>query len=175
MVYIDGDGIKFNYEASDSEGQLMGYEGCTITGEAAGDIIDNNGNIASKTPGWYLLYIQTELDKRDILYTVNVLRPNVWLIGDVMGPDWSEENPAGLFTVPTTADGEFVSPAFIGAGEIRAYVKLPGTEWWKSEFIINKEKGKVDYRGLGGDQYRVSATVGQKFYINFSTEDARVE
>lgn len=103
------------------------------------------------------------------------MRPNVWLIGDVMGPDWSEENPAGLFTVPTTADGEFVSPAFIGAGEIRAYVKLPGTEWWKSEFIINKEKGKVDYRGLGGDQYRVSATVGQKFYINFSTEDARVE
>ena len=175
LVYIDGDGIKFNYEASDSEGQLMGYEGCTITGEAAGDIIDNNGNIASKTPGWYLLYIQTELDKRDILYTVNVLRPNVWLIGDVMGPDWGEENPAGLFTVPTTADGEFVSPAFIGAGEIRAYVKLPGTDWWKSEFIINKEKGKVDYRGLGGDQYRVSATVGQKFYINFSTEDARVE
>ena len=52
---------------------------------------------------------------------------------------------------------------------------MPGTEWWKSEFIINKEKGKVDYRGLGGDQYRVSATVGQKFYINFSTEDARVE
>ena len=175
LVWIDGDGIKFNYEASDSEGQLMGYEGCTITGEAAGDIIDNNGNIASNNPGWYLLYIQTELDKRDIIYTVNVLKPHVWLIGDVMGQVWDEENPDALFTVPTTADGEFVSPAFLGAGDIRAYVKLPGTEWWKSEFIINKEKGKVDYRGLGGDQYRVSATVGQKFYINFSNENARVE
>ena len=153
----------------------MGYEGCTITGEAADDIIDNNGNIASKNPGWYLLYIQTELDKRDILYTVNVLEPKVWLIGGTLGGSWDELNPAGLFTVPTTADGEFVSPAFLTDGEIRAYVKLPGTEWWKAELIINKEKGKIDYRGTGADQYRVSATAGQKFYINFSNENARIE
>ena len=176
LVYIDADGIKFNSEASDTEGQLVGYDECyAITGEKADDIINNNGNIASKHPGWYLLYIQTELDKRDIHYTVNVLEPNVWLIGGTLNGSWNELNPDGLFSVPTTPDGEFVSPAFLSDGEIRAYVKLPGTEWWKAEFIINKEKGKIDYRGLGGDQYRVSASAGQRFYINFSTEKARVE
>lgn len=175
MVWIDEDGIKFNSEASDTEGQLIGYEEVkNFKGEKAGDIINNNGNIASKTPGWYLLYIQTELDKRDILYTVNVLEPKVWLIGDIINDaDWKVENPVGLFTIPTSKDGEFVSPAFLATKNIRAYVKLPEQDWWRSEFIITD--GKIDYRGTGGDQTRVTGAVGQKFYLNFLKETASVK
>ena len=175
MVWIDEDGIKFNSEASDTEGQLIGYEEVkNFKGEKAGDIIDNNGNIASKTPGWYLLYIQTELDKRDILYTVNVLEPKVWLIGDIIGDTaWKVENPVGLFTTPTSKDGEFVSPAFLATNNIRAYVKLPEQDWWKSEFII--ADGKIDYRGTGGDQTRVTGAAGQKLYLNFLKETASVK
>ncbi len=80
-------------------------------------------------------------------------------------------------TVPSTADGEFVSPAFVGAsGEdpyLRVYVKIDSYDWWRSEFIVSG--GKIVYRGNGGDQDRVTVSVGQKLYLNFTDETGRIE
>ena len=68
-------------------------------------------------------------------------------------------------------DADFVSPAFTGntpddAG-VRAYVKIPGNDWWHSEFMVLN--GEIAYRGKGGDQDRVAGKVGQKLYLNFYT------
>ena len=71
------------------------------------------------------------------------------------------------FDVPTTMDADFVSPAFKADGEIRAYVKVPGNDWWHSEFMVFN--GEIAYRGKGGDQERVAGRVGQKLYLNFAT------
>lgn len=84
-----------------------------------------------------------------------------------------------MFTVPTTADGDFVSPAFVAdipEGDdsgLRAYVKIPDNDWWHSEFMVFDKK--IVYRGEGGDQARVSCSTGQKLYLNFSNETGEIK
>ena len=90
---------------------------------------------------------------------------SVYLIGDTMGA-WDAKMEKAKFEVPATDDGEFVSPAFENAAEVRAYVDIPDTDWWKAEFMVFD--GKIVYRGNGPDQERVKAEAGQKLYLNFS-------
>ena len=70
------------------------------------------------------------------------------------------------FTVPTTEDGVFESPAFANDAELRMCVSIDNFDWWKTEFIIFD--GNIAYRGRGGDQDRVAVKAGQKAYLNFA-------
>ena len=131
---------------------------------------------------------------RNIVYDAQFNEPNVWLMGTITAKaDWSELEEGMKFEVPTTADGEFVSPAFVnntsGDGGTRCYVKVPGFDWWKSEFMIYGTADsdgyiKIEYRGMGGDQnaaepdgfgYRVPGKVGQRMYFNFTKEKGKIE
>lgn len=181
MVYIDGAGIKFN-TVKDWNGTEVGYAGIKIdaTGELSSEIIDANGNIASSNPGWYLMITTMEVKGRDVVHTVTFNRPNVYLMGPASPQSkWDELMADAVFTIPTTATGDFVSPAFsttipVGdASGLRAYVKVPGFDWWKSEFMLFN--GKIVYRGNGGDQDRVAATAGQRLHLNFNTETGKIE
>ncbi len=179
MVYIDGQGIKFNQERSWDENQI-GYAGITVAGDLANEIVESesDGNIASNKPGWYLMIVTCGVEGRNVTYNVEFNKPEVWLMGSCIGDtDWGELNPNALFTVPTTADGDFVSPAFTGVPAadqgVRAYVKIPGQDWWKSEFMVFDKK--LIYRGNGGDQERVPGAIGQKLYINFGTETGDIK
>ncbi len=53
------------------------------------------------------------------------------------------------------------------------YAKIPGYDWWKSEFMVFDKK--IKYRGNGGDQERVNATAGQKLYLNFTSETGEIK
>ena len=150
--------------------------------ELGDEIIDAGGNIASSKPGWYLMIVKAVLNGREITYDVTFNKPEVYLMGPVTeAGDWTVKEPWALFTVPTTADGEFVSPAFAhdGGGNdgTRAYVSIPGHEddWWHSEFIVGLSGDKISYRGKGGDQDRVNGLAGQKMYLNFSTDTGKIE
>lgn len=169
MVWIDEGGVKIN-TAKEWDGNEKGYSGITVAGDLAANISDNGGNICSTTPQWYLMVVTASVSGRDIKYTVEFNKPNVYLNGDVIG-GWDEEMEAALFTVPTEKDADFVSPAFIANTPdkegVRAYVKIPGNDWWHSEFIVLN--GEIAYRGKGGDQDRVAGKVGQKLYLNFAT------
>lgn len=172
LVYIDDSGIKLN-SAAERNGSEVGYAGITASGDCAGDIIEKDGNIASKTPGWYLVIVTTSVVNREIHYDVQFNKPTIWLIGPAAGStDYAEEAEGWLFTVPTTKDGDFVSPAFAGSvpggdGDgVRMYVKIPGHDWWHSEFVVLSDK--IAYRATGGDQARVAGSAGQKVYLNFS-------
>ena len=174
MVYIDGSGIKFNTNKSWDGGE-QGFAGLnSISGDKAGDIQDSgDGNIASANPGWYLMIITCSVAGRDIVYDVQFNEPNVWLMGTITAnADWSELEEGMKFEVPATADGEFVSPAFVnnssGDGGVRAYVKVPGFDWWKTEFMVFDKK--IVYRAMGGDQDRIEGFAGQKLYLNFGNE-----
>ena len=172
LVYIDDSGIKFN-SAAEWNGSEVGYAGITVSGDCKDDIIDNGGNIASKNPGWYLVIVTTSVVNREIHYDVQFNKPTIWLIGPAAGStDYAEEAEGWSFTVPTTKDGDFVSPAFAGSvpggdGDgVRMYVKIPGHDWWHSEFVVLSDK--IAYRATGGDQDRVAGSEGQKVYLNFS-------
>lgn len=172
LVYIDDSGIKFN-SAAEWNGSEAGYAGITVDGDCKDDIIDKDGNIASKNPGWYLVVVTTSVVNRAIHYNVQFNKPTIWLIGPAAGSDdFAEEAEGWSFTVPTTKDGEFVSPAFVGsvpAGTdkgVRMYVKIPGHDWWHSEFVTLD--GKIKYRATGGDQDRATGSVGQQVHLNFA-------
>lgn len=172
LVYIDDNGIKLN-SADKWNGSEAGYAGITVSGDCKDDIIDNGGNIASKNPGWYLVIVTTSVVNREIHYDVQFNKPTIWLIGPAAGStDYAEEAEGWSFTVPTTKDGDFVSPAFAGSvpggdGDgVRMYVKVPGHDWWHSEFVVLSDK--IEYRATGGDQARVAGSAGQKVYLNFS-------
>lgn len=172
LVYIDDSGIKLN-TATEWNNNEKGYAGITVSGDCAGDIIDKDGNIASKNPGWYLVIVTTSVVNREIHYDVQFNKPTIWLIGPAAGSsDYAQEAEGWSFTVPTTKDGEFVSPAFVGSvpggdGDgVRMYVKVPGHDWWHSEFVVLSDK--IEYRATGGDQARAAGSAGQKVYLNFS-------
>lgn len=181
LVYIDGKGIKFN-TAKAWDGNDIGFTKINIAAgsELGSEIINADGNIASKKPGWYLVVVESEVNGRNIVYNVTFNNPNVYLMGPVTASgSWTELQADALFTKPTTADGEFVSPAFStdvpgGSGDgIRVYAKVPGYDWWKSEFMLFE--GKIRYRGKGGDQDRVKGNAGQKLYLNFAKETGKIE
>lgn len=166
MVWIDEAGVKIN-TAKEWDGNEKGYSGITVAGDLADKISSNDdGNICSTTPQWYLMVVTASVSGRDIKYTVEFNEPNVYLIGDTFG-GWDELMADSKFDVPTTMDADFVSPSFKADGEIRAYVKVPGNDWWHSEFMVFN--GEIAYRGKGGDQERVAGKVGQKLYLNFAT------
>lgn len=169
LVWIDEGGVKIN-TAKDWDGNEKGYNGITVAGDLADKISDNGGNICSTTPQWYLMVVTASVSGRDIKYTVEFNKPNVYLIGDVIG-GWDEMMDDALFSVPTEKDADFVSPEFKANtpddGGVRAYVKVPGNDWWHSEFMVLN--GEIAYRGKGGDQDHVAGKVGQKLYLNFTT------
>ena len=173
LVYIDDSGIKLN-SADKWNGSEAGYAGITVSGDCKDDIIDNGGNIASKNPGWYLVIVTTSVVNREIHYDVQFNKPTILLTGPVAGnSDCKEDIAEGWpFTVPTTKDGDFVSPAFVGSvpggdGDgVRMYVKVPGHDWWHSEFVVLSDK--IEYRATGADQARVAGSAGQKVYLNFA-------
>ena len=179
MVFIDESGIKFN-TATAWDGGEKGFAGMSsVSGDLAGEIqASNDGNIASSKPGWYLMIVTCSVAGRDIVYDVQFNEPNVWLMGTVTPTGgWDELMDGCKFEVPATADGDFVSPAFANNAAddsgVRAYVKIPGFDWWKSEFMVFDKK--IVYRAAGGDQDRVGGAAGQRLYLNFTSETGEIK
>ena len=170
-----GDGIKFNTATAWDGNQFAVGENVTITG--AEYTTDGDGNLKLEgKAGWKLLQMTVEIEGRGYNYTLDILDPNVYVFGPATGGIWAADDN-WKFTVPTTPDGDFVSPALVadpnGGTELRLCVVLPNTDWWKSEFIFFD--GKIVYRADGGDQERVPYKVGEKVYLNFVTGDAKTE
>lgn len=138
---------------------------------ALAELSDSGGNLKVGKAGWYLIYVSVIGDAK----AVDFYTPNIYLTGDTSYNGWdSIATEEDLFTVPETADGEFVSPAFLKDGEVRICVHPKNDiDWWRTEFIILN--GKITYRGNGGDQNRVQGKTGQKAYLKFSDNTGRIE
>ncbi|MDR0938481.1 MAG: DUF5115 domain-containing protein [Mediterranea sp.] len=131
---------------------------------------NNGGNLKIGTAGWYIIHV-TSAESGN---TVEFYAPTVYLTGDCAVGGWTTQFGTGTeFAVPTEATGDFVSPAFVGAGDIRMCVVLPGIDWWKTEFIVLD--GQIAYRGDGGDQARVQGSAGQTISLNFGTGTGSVQ
>ena len=76
---------------------------------------DEGGNLKVGIAGWYLVYVSVIGDDKVIEFE----KPNVYLMGDTSYNGWDAQLvEQDLFTVPGTADGEFVSPAFLKDGAV---------------------------------------------------------
>ena len=157
IIYLH-EGEQFKFAPQAGWGDDFGGQ-ATIKDEAGANITVSGTNLVAGNAGWYLLYIHNGTER-----TFTVLEPNVYLIGETAG-EWNVAD-SHKFTVPTTEDGTFESPAFAKDAELRMCVSIEGFDWWKTEFIIFD--GNIAYRGRGGDQDRVAVKAGQKAYLNFA-------
>ncbi len=172
MEYFEaGNGMKVN-TATAWNGNEKGFGAVTLEDNASAGLVDAGGNIGITNGGWYLVVVKTEIVGLDILYTISFNEPNVYLFGPTNGGNW-EALPENIFTIPADGVSDFVSPAFVDAGEIRACVTIPGTDWWKSEFIVLG--GVLEFRGNGPDQERATGAIGGKISVNFETRTGSIE
>ena len=166
IIYLH-EGEQFKLAPQAGWGDDFGYTGTTINDEAGANITSSSdGNLVVGKAGWYLLKVQNGSTK-----ALTVLQPNVYLIGDAAG-EWNIAD-SHKFTVPTTEDGVFESPAFAADAELRMCVSVDGFEWWQSEFMVFD--GKIEYRGRGIDQNRVNVKAGQKVTLNFTAGTGEIK
>lgn len=166
IIYLH-EGEQFKFAPQADWGGDFGYTGTTINDEAGANITSSSdGNLVVGKAGWYLLKVQNGSTK-----TLTVLQPNVYLIGDAAG-EWNIAD-SHKFTIPSTEDGVFESPAFAADAELRMCVSVDGFDWWKSEFMVFD--GKIEYRGRGIDQNRVNVKAGQKVTLNFTAGTGEIK
>lgn len=178
VQYFGGNNaMKFNANPLWDGNQVAYSEGLvpdasqTYAGVSGVDDGSGGQNIGVKNAGWYIVVVTTALEGKDLNYTLEFLAPDIFLTGDPSG-GWDTFDDARKFTVPE-GEGEFVSPAFVAGGELRLCIKLPSTDWWRTEFIILNNQ--IEYRKNGGDQERVNVSAGQKAYLNFLDGTGRVK
>ena len=157
IIYLH-EGEQFKFAPQAGWGDDFGGQ-ATVNDVAGANITVDGTNLVAGKAGWYLLYIHNGSER-----TFTVLEPNVYLIGDTAG-EWNVAD-SHKFTIPTSEDGVFESPAFANDAELRMCVSIDNFDWWKTEFIIFD--GNIAYRGRGGDQDRVAVKAGQKAYLNFA-------
>lgn len=165
LAYLSaGDQFKFAPQAG--WGGDFGADQLTYADHAGAGLGADGTNVTVSNSGWYLLYVDVA---NKVLETYS---PDVYLIGECAG-SWNLE-PENLFSVPSDANGEFVSPAFVADNDIRVCVHPKETlDWWKMEFIVFD--GQIAYRGAGDDQARVQGKTGQKLYLNFTNGTGEVK
>ena len=174
QYFKEGDQVKFNY-TREQNGKEYGFDTVADTSKEFAGISDEGGNINIGKAGWYLVLatVSINADGSALVNKVEFLAPNVYLVGDAANGEWSTPNNA-LFTIPTTEDGEFVSPAVAKDADLRIAIAVEGADWWKTEFIARD--GKIEYRGTGGDQEpRVPIKAGQKVYLNFGDNTGSIK
>lgn len=136
------------------------------------DVNDFN-NIKFDNGGWYTLFFKGDItpDGKSIKYTLDVYPTEAYIFGASNGGIWKFDDNWKL-TAPADASGDFVSPAFVESGELRVTVKIPGIDWYRSEFTILN--GKLFFgnpadswkKDFGAD-YSVQCAPGKKLYVNF--------
>ncbi|WP_288205368.1 SusF/SusE family outer membrane protein [uncultured Parabacteroides sp.] len=178
VQYFGGNNVmKFNAQPTWDGNQVAYAEGLVPDASASyagvSGVDDGSGgqNIGVKNAGWYIMVVTSALDGKALSYTLEFLSPDIYLTGDPSG-GWDIFDEARKFTVPN-GEGEFISPAFVASGALRMCIKLPSTDWWRSEFTILNNK--IEYRKNGGDQEAVNVSAGQKAYLNFLDGTGRIK
>lgn len=185
LIYIPPVGGAFKWGTYNND--WRGYDRLAAVNDNANagayDMTDDNHNIGIQNGGWYVLQFVGEIaaDKKNISYTLNIYPGAAYIIGAAAGGAWNDGDAAWALTAPSDQNGEWTSPQFGGAGELRAYIKVPGVDWWRTEFTIYQ--GSCYWREVDipnnwaenvGSDYSVQVSTGQRLYVNFDQNTAEV-
>ena len=180
VVYMPANGeFKFGTKENDYNG-ASAIKTITDTNNAAGVSAGSDDNIKFANAGWYVLKFVDKIKGGKIQYELIVDKAVVNITGTTVG----NFDTAVPCTAPADQTGEWVSQPFTAAGEVRAYVKVPGADWWSTEFTMQISTGNIRFRvedipnnwmeTLGAD-YSIQAKVGQKLYFSFDTGKASLK
>ncbi len=184
VVYLaEGDEFKINPDAG-WKGNDMGTGQITLDGDIAATC--ENGDKGSNlkmgsASGWYNVIVKAKIANGAVQYTMSMIEAKVYIIGAAFGGVWEKSDDA-LFTAPATADGEWVSPAFTGSGELRMFIDC-GLDWWKTEFTLDGDNN-IFYRTMDipsnwaenvGAAYSKQVNPDGHVYLNFTAGTGRIE
>lgn len=180
MVYMSA-GASLTW--GDADAQDNGAAVTTFDDQADAGLSEAaDGGIAFANAGWYVLHFSASIADNTLTSKLTVYPGEAYVIGTVMSQSTWGHDPATQLTAPADASGEWVSPEFLAGGELRASIKVPGLDWWRTEFTLYK--GDLYWRNCDmpdnwavnvGSDYSVSCSVGQKLYVNFDYDTGRVE
>ena len=184
VVYLaEGDEFKINPDAG-WNGNDMGTGQITLDGDIAATCENgdkgNNLKMGSAS-GWYNVIVKAKIANGAVQYTMSMIEAKVYIIGAAFGGVWEKSDDA-LFTAPATANGEWVSPAFTGSGELRMFIDC-GIDWWKTEFTLDGDNN-IFYRTMDipsnwaenvGAAYSKQVNPDGHVYLNFTAGTGRIE
>lgn len=179
MVYMKA-GSSLKWEG-DSETPTNGYQLTSNFNDNAnaGLSESSDGGIQFANAGWYVLHFTLNIEKNAIISTLQVDPAQAGVLGAAWGGQWKEDI---LMTAPADASGQWESPEATSEGELRAYIKVQGYDWWKTEFTINNKS--LYWRAVDipnnwaesvGAAYSVTVKQGQKLYVDFDNDKAEVK
>ena len=184
VVYLaEGDEFKINPDAG-WKGNDMGTGQITLDGDIAATC--ENGDKGSNlkmgsASGWYNVIVKAKIANGAVQYTMSMIEAKVYIIGAAFGGVWEKSDDA-LFTAPATANGEWVSPAFTGSGELRMFIDC-GIDWYKTEFTLDGDNN-IFYRTMDipnnwaenvGAAYSKQVNPDGHVYLNFTAGTGRIE
>lgn len=123
----------------------------------------SGGNAQVATDGFYSVYIDYTTN------TITIEQAQVYGMGDCFG-GWN----TGQY--PFTVSGQTMQITTTAASNLRMYATssaAQGLDWWQMEF--NVFSGNIEYRGTGGDQSAVPATVGQVVTLDFNAGTGTIQ
>lgn len=125
---------------------------------------EKDGNAFVPADGIYSVFIN--MDSRSI----TIEPAKVYGMGEAFG-GWD----SGTYPFIVNPDGKTMSITTTAAAELRMYATSSAakSDWWTMEFIILN--GKIEYRGNGGDQARVTVAAGQKVTLDFNKGTGTIE
>ena len=184
VVYLaEGDEFKINPDAG-WKGNDMGTGQITLDGDIAATCENgdkgNNLKMGSAS-GWYNVIVKAKIANGAVQYTMSMIEAKVYIIGAAFGGVWEKSDDA-LFTAPATANGEWVSPAFTGSGELRMFIDC-GIDWWKTEVTLDGDNN-IFYRTMDipsnwaenvGAAYSKQVNPDGHVYLNFTAGTGRIE
>ncbi len=189
MVYAPADGGQFKW--GEAEGDWRGYDAVTTFNDQANANLSaaDDGNIVVGNPGWYVIHVVAEVGANAVKYTFNIHPAAAYVIGAGAGGDWTDSNAD--WKMEPDANGIWTSPAFTAGGEMRAYIKVPGYDWWKTEFTLYKgselyfrdfdipnnwaENAADKGNKADPENYSVTVSAGNKLYVNFNDNTGEVK
>lgn len=177
LIYNGGDGFKWGKKPNDWFGYDMidefdnKVDGLEIT--AASD-----GNIVFSKAGWYTLEFITKIVGSNVKVTLVVNPGEAYVIGGAVdNGSWS-----GVMMNKPDGKGEWTFSDFTGDGELRAYINVPGEDWWRTEFTLYN--GELYWRTVDiphnwaedlGAEYSVTVGTGKTLTVDFDRNTGSVK
>ena len=178
MIYNNADGFKWGNKPND----WFGYDKIDewdIRVDGLEVSTDNDGNIVFNKAGWYVLKVVTAIEGKKVKYTMTVSEGMACVIGNATGGwdgIWMDE--------PASKDEPWTYTDWSDSGELRAYIVVPGVDWWMTEFTLLD--GSLVWRDADhncqdnwkkdvGEEYSVTVGPGKKLSVNFDRNTGSVE
>ena len=131
MIFNNADGFKWGYKPND----WFGYDKITeFDNQVAGMNITaaSDGNIVFDKAGWYVLEFICKIVGNEVQIKLVVAPGAAGVIGNSVG-NWD-----GTPMTAPADKSEWTFSAFTATGELRAYIQVPGEDWWRTEFTLYK-------------------------------------